>query len=59
VLRFANQPASDGIQTRLAAPGSRTRATCTRTATAHHQITPGHSPEIHPTYETEHPWQKS
>jgi hypothetical protein len=54
VPRSANQPTSDGIQTRLAAPGNRTRATCTRTATVHHQITPGHSPEIHPIYETEH-----
>jgi hypothetical protein len=54
VLRFANQSASGGIQTRLAAPAGRTRATGTRATTVHHQITTGYSPEIQLTYETEH-----
>ena len=54
MLRSANQLAPGGIQTRLAAPGGRTRATSTRATTVHHQITPGHSPGIQPTYETEH-----
>jgi hypothetical protein len=49
-----SQTASSGIQTRLAAPGGRTRATSTCTTTVRHQITPGHTPEIHPTSGTEH-----
>ena len=54
MLHSKNQMASNGIQTRLAAPGGRTRATSTRTTAVRHQITPGYSPEIHPTSGTEH-----
>ena len=43
-----------GLQPRLAAPGTRTRATSTRAGTVHHQITPGHSPKWQPTSEAEH-----
>ena len=54
VRRSVNHLASDGTQTRLAAPAGRVRATSTRAATVHHQITPGHSADIQPTYETTH-----
>jgi len=54
VQHSENQTASSGIQTRLAAPGGRTRAAGTRTTTVRHQITPGHSLEIHPTSGTVH-----
>jgi hypothetical protein len=47
--------APGGVQTRLTAPGDRTRASCTRTATAHRQITPSHSPEIQRPPGTAHP----
>jgi hypothetical protein len=43
-----------GVQTRLAAPGGHTRATSTRATTVHHQISPGHSPDIQRTSETAH-----
>ncbi len=45
VPRFGIGSDSGGVQPRLAAPGSRTRATSTRTGTVHHQITPRHSPQ--------------
>jgi hypothetical protein len=54
VLRTAHHLDSAGVQQRLAAHGTRARATGTRAGTAHHQITTGHSAEWQPTYGTEH-----
>jgi hypothetical protein len=50
-----NPAAPGGVQTRLAAPGGRTRASSTRTATVRPQITPSHSPGIHRISERMHP----
>lgn len=54
MLHSKSQTASSGIQARLAAPGGRTRATSTCTTTVRPQITPGYTPDIHPTSGTEH-----
>jgi len=43
MLRPATPTDSEGIQPRLTAPGTRMRATGTRTGTVHQRITPGHS----------------
>jgi hypothetical protein len=52
VLRSATPLDSEGVQPRLAAPGTRARATNLRAGTR--QITPGHSTEWQRTYGTEH-----
>jgi hypothetical protein len=45
---------SAGIQPRLAAPGTRARATSTHAGTVRRQITPGHSPDLQRTSGTGH-----
>jgi trans-2,3-dihydro-3-hydroxyanthranilate isomerase len=54
VLRSANPLDRGGVQPRLGALGTRTRATGTRAGTAHHQFTPGHSPQWQRAYGAEH-----
>ena len=50
-----NPAAPGGVQTRLAAPGGRTRAISTRTTTVRPQITPSHTLGIHWIPERMHP----
>ena len=54
VLRSATHLDSEGIQPRLAAPGTRARATSPHAGSVHRQITPGHSTERQGTSGTEH-----
>jgi hypothetical protein len=54
MLRYETPLDCGGTQPRLAAPGTRTRATSTSTGIVHHQITPDHSPQWQWTFGTEH-----